>query len=415
MSPKMKLGLEMVQQLTLAQRLEMQLEMVQRMGYSIQNVLGRTDDAPERLLDDVIAKVVNSIEHPQIKEGITALLSDTDLRKKMISESARLAVPTKQRIREFVADYIYESQHGRFRVDESLETPEIAVEKGIFIGALLQPEAVAQEAEQLRAEFQARPQNRAAELRLNQVEIAIQIANAAQASLTTLEQAFTLTLMKTNNAGHPALTDFFRDLTVLKTLTPRVSDRIQKRFVSAFTRVRTMGNEGAKIAFLNTIAEYALASMGILSDELFILQKGDVDAAKYDNTKHALAALGIDVDQLLRQYGMKPAAGVFFYHRWHIVGQKLSPTTDDAIREFITKTVRTDADEILNDSDYSSFLEKAKEAASIKNKNDKEHALRTLVTETLASSTFETKLVELIRKKWYVELDKFLKEGKTPT
>lgn len=414
---RMEIRLKQEIRLTHAQRLELRQELAEQIGLSIENVRDQTDDAPLILLREVISKIIESIEEPRIREGMSALLSDPNLEKQFLAKSASLALPTKEKIRAFVAEYIFDSHRGHFLIERSApesEKPakeEVDIFLGDFVMALSKPERLKNEIEDLHniLELKTKSGEIGGEIRrIREAQNTLNVADSLATQVATLNHAITLALVKAGPDNNPMLSGFLRDLEILHRLNPLLSERIQKRFVARFTATRGITAQRFESAFLNTIGEYVLVSMGVLSQDLFALQKGERNAEEYLKTKSVLKEAGIDADQLLKHYQLT-GAGTFFWHRWHTIGQPLTPVTDDAIREFITQTVRADAEVVLAKLNYSLFFENAQTAArDTQTKEEREDKLREVLAESFASQEFQSALIKLIRLNWYKKLDIFM-------
>ncbi|HEY4523556.1 MAG TPA: hypothetical protein VJK04_01630 [Candidatus Paceibacterota bacterium] len=413
----MEIHLKQEIQLTHAQRLELRQELAQQIGLSIESVRDQTDDAPLILFREVISKIIKSIEEPQIRDGMLALLSDSNLEKQFLAKSANLALPTKEKIQNFVLDYIFDSHLGHFRIERltsESEKPiieEVDISRGDFTMAFSKPERLRNDIEDLHNILQrkAKGGETSGEMRrIREAQHALNVAESLVAQIATLNHAITLALVKAGPDNKPMLSSFLRDLEILQRLNPLLSERIQKRFVARFIAIRGITAERFESAFLNTIGEYVLVSMGILSQDLFALQKGERNKEEYLKTKSVLKEAGIDADQLLKHYQLT-GAGTFFWHRWHTIGQPLTPVTDDAVREFITQTVRADAEVVLEKLNYPLFFENAQTAArDTQTKEEREDKLREVLAESFASQRFQSALIEFIRINWYKKLDMFM-------
>ena len=152
---RMEIHLKQEIQLTHAQRLELRQELAQQIGLSIESVRDQTDDAPLILFREVISKIIKSIEEPQIRDGMLALLSDSNLEKQFLAKSANLALPTKEKIQNFVLDYIFDSHLGHFRIERltsESEKPiieEVDISRGDFTMAFSKPERLRNDIEDL--------------------------------------------------------------------------------------------------------------------------------------------------------------------------------------------------------------------------------------------------------------------------
>ncbi|MFZ2834526.1 MAG: hypothetical protein WAZ64_00645, partial [Candidatus Moraniibacteriota bacterium] len=167
---------------------------------------------------------------------------------------------------------------------------------------------------------------------------------------------------------------------------------------------------------INTIGEYSLISMGIITPEIFGLQKAELKDKLYENLKDGFFDKKKDLDEILKKFQLK-TEGTIFWNRWKTIGIKPRAITDELVRSFITKTVRNDKDKLLEIYDYQDFFEEAKRIVleSKRSKNAKmsyKFELRKLLVEKLSDANSFNQLVVLAKKQWYQKLDMFYSQQK---
>lgn len=423
----MKLGmsLEQSQSMRQTQRPELKQELVQKMGYHIENVRDAGPDSPDSLLQGVIDGILGAIDDDNLREGLRTLFSDETFREKILNYAALLAAPTPERVRDVVLNYFYNIHRGEFAFEDAEEekheegrAPRVVSVQSYarFREAFISPNVPREKIEESIKLWL--PEQKAsggdpigAKRVMDESAAALIAADFSRPHVDILIQALD-TVLKKRESGAPGLTDFLRDVAIMGKLDFVVSERIQRRFADRFSKAgwRT-SPESMQNAFLNAVGEYALVSMGVVYPNLFQLNRGVRDTDAYENAKDSFADAGLDLDEVLRQSNLQ-GQGTFFMHRWKTIERKPSHITDDLIREFITQTVRADSERILEAADYKTLFEKARSicAEGRSGDKDKEDVMNDLCTEladTIASEPFEEAIIDLIRNKWYAKLDIF--------
>ena len=213
------------------------------------------------------------------------------------------------------------------------------------------------------------------------------------------------------------LRHFFRDLTVLRRCRPVLSERIQNRYLDRAIQITPRTTpEDFENALLNTIAEYVLASLGVVDPNLFELSGGHFSHQDQAELAADLQRTGIitgDIRNLFAEYKRRPEK-TLFWNRWKTLHKQPSTATDLKVRDFITRTVRAQREEILAAIGYhDTFFREAQTIATTKGKSKTEtreilkDELRTQLIEAMTHSDLLATLLRLARDEWYAELDVF--------
>lgn len=421
MGLELRLSQKIEQKTLIQQRLEVRQQLAEQMSVGISSLRDAAGGNDEELLGEVIGKLLENIQNDRVRASLKELLTDDGLRRQFLENVELLAVPSEQRIENFVLNYFYESFDGYFSFESQDEKEKskikntYKIDKGHFDLAYKNPEKLEYEIakmEETTALYGGKGdptidvQGMVREA--GQMREAKIVMSAARENIDLLKGAIRVSLLKNGANGEQSiLGSFIRDTAILRRLDFVLSERIQKRFVARFSKIRNGNPADYEDAFLNTIGEYSLASLGIVDPELFRLQKAEIDPFLYRDTKAVLGEMGLDYDKLAQNYNLK-GSGTIFWNRWAIKGQKPSRITDDKIREFLTKTVRKDGESLLKAADFKNFFEETKAMLKRTSSEDRENELRKLLTEKFEESGFRGILLDLIKNKWYTALDVFI-------
>ncbi len=417
MKLRQTLDINLEQKLTHKELLEQRIEISQKMRLEIEDIRNESGFSPENLLEDVIRILLQEINEESLKNALDVLLKDETLKEKLIENCGALAMPTKEKIENFVLNYIYDSNRGDFRIEETNEEGKgiinsLKTTSGDFFLAIKNPAEAEKRAQDLESLIKTgKGAGEGAMEELHEMKNAIEIAVLVKPNFELLQNAVTYLLKKTNSAGEPILVGFLKDAAIISKIGFLVSERIQKRFVRNFSAIKQKeSSQKFENAFLNSVGEYVLVSMGVIAPEIFALNKTELDPKAYEAAKVEFDKLGLNLDALKKQYNLR-SEGTLFWNRWKTLEKKPDKITDENIRKFITETVRADSEKILEVIKYENLFEKIKDVVlEMKGKDkqdERENELRELLTESFSSSDFKDILLELIREKWYEKLDIF--------
>lgn len=420
------MGLELRQELVpkqkmeLDQRIAMKQKLTLSMTAQFEGVRDEVSGPPEELLEVVIKEILSQIENKDLKDGLGAFLSDESLKMAMINNVGEIALCDKKRIYDFIIRYFYDKFGGNFSIQDRETRKEelVSVEKGNFREAFVNKNKLAKDRDDIYELVKTTANSGQGSSdsmmeRARDMGNALRVAEVSEDQVKTLQQGLTYALLSPDSEGRPMLADFLREYLVLKHLNIDLSERLQKRFVDRFSKVGQKSKpEQFELAFLNTIGEATLISMGILSPEIFALQKAELDREVYKEMKEDLAKNDVDFDKLLKDYSLK-GYGTIFWNRWKMVGQKLSPVTDDKIREFLTSTVRQDAGRVKKIFNYEDFFELIKGINSEggRDREDRENGkveLREALVELFENTDKKEEWIKLIKEQWLDKLNIFM-------
>ena len=190
---------------------------------------------------------------------------------------------------------------------------------------------------------------------------------------------------------------FIKDY-VYKTIRFKASDRVLRRFTSSVIRrkptyIRKEGDYD--LAFVNTIGEFILISMGVISEEIFTLRRYEI-TEKQRRKNEDLRLKG-----QMQKLGLK-TYGTVFFNRFHTLNEKPSPETDQLVREFITQTVRSHQEEIITQSEFYEFLPRCQDYYTNLENSEKRkteelrEVFKSILLEIISKQEFQEYLADLI-------------------
>lgn len=419
----MKLGLSLSMGLsqTLSQTqglsLETRLTLSQKLAQNLSALRKANDNDPPKQFGDVIDRIIAGVENPALREQLSALFSAVELRTRMFNQSRVFAVPTRDRVSNFAVSHTYHAStsngafiHARAENGGTLaEVPQttFALFEDAFKDVESMRQRAAAERERLTAIIQSRTTPNVTFDSAREMEFAVMMADFARGDIETLRDVLLYLLSRKDEMGGYALKEFCLDAIILDKLDLVLSERLQRRFVKRFHRVtaRSKPSDFAE-AFLNTIAEYVLMSMGVISPSIFALQKSEVATGFYDEVYADFKGEPVDMKQLFDRYGLR-TEGTFFWNRYRVVGHRPCRVTDQLIRTFITETVRKDASAVRKAANYESeFFPGIVDIVTENRAAHREEPLREHLLLLCENDAFQESLALLLRG-WYKHLDIF--------
>lgn len=368
---------------------------------------------PGDILTKILREIADVVTHKQLQAAIRGLADDKNLINGLILHKEDLAVLRKGRLEQFAADHIYtiSTQDGKFvHATDTEGKPLLNPPKTtgiLFRRALLKPEEIEREItvfkEMMGSSASKRVNTMAEHLEMVAAEkVAHQIRPIFESFCAVLELIFA---KKTTD--EITVAQFLRDAAILDQLDLVMSERLIKRFVKRFNRVgRKAQAENFEEAMLNTIAEYTLISMGVISPDIFTLRRGEVDTEALAAAEVKLSEVGIDLGSVLQHYNLNRSGNIFWYR---YATTKMTPgrASEQLVRGFITDTVRKDRAVILQALEYPELFEQFKLAKVEREPEDFVEVITERLTERLSGNPFQSAHLTLLRK-WYPRLEAML-------
>lgn len=429
----MKMGMSMGVELKPVMLPEARIEIKQSLDLKMsQDILDMGDQIygkREDNLKSVIGNAIEKIPDEQIRKGMALMFSEENLIKEMVNNRSNLVLPTNKSVLRTVGDYAYNTNEEDLKsasgensdskeetniVEKESKRPFLA--KADFYDALLRTEWVREENARLLDVYNSRkddPAYKNIPQKILENEKALNFVESNKGQIETMKNALTYLLTLKNESGLPVVHDFIKEMVVLDKLNPVLSERIQKRFSARFSNIKEKTKiDDYKILFLNIVGEYTLAAMGIISPDLFDLKKGYLDREDYEDLSKEMGNIGIDLKKMFSYYSLN-GPGTIFVNRWKTIDIKPDRITDEKIRDFITKTVQADKDEILIGLKFEDFFEEIRNAVlSAQTTEERQNMLvdlRRILQDKLSKKETKNLLLNLIKEKWYSKLDIFYK------
>ncbi|TSC80560.1 MAG: hypothetical protein G01um101425_214 [Candidatus Peregrinibacteria bacterium Gr01-1014_25] len=420
MSMGMSMGqrLEQRQVLTTAQRMELRMELAQRMGLSMRQLLEDGPCATDEQYEQMVETLAQTASQQGKTEHIDTLrqgLLNPSIREQLLANRTAVSLPSQQIYQRVAALALFAACEGNVEVEaENGGTHTLRTTQGKYLQAWENPAKLEKDMREnidlLNAMKGQDSQGIVQEIGENRA--ALDIHSVLDPHVRIITKILSLASSIGDGTSRP-FQEYFRDVVVLEKLLPIISERMQARFASGYMKMsRRDSAEMHAVQLLNTIGEYVLVSMGIVAPELFILKRGTVNEIAVADLREAAMDQQRDIDALLQKHRFQ-TQGVFFGNRWHVQGKRLSGRTDESVRSFITDTIRDQREEVLAAVDFPQFLDEARGivgavGSRIEDRKDADHELRLLLTRTLESDAVKTVLLKHIRGAWYGKLHKFM-------
>ncbi len=364
---------------------------------------------PEDILRRILQMITRMIKNDHIRPMIEKLTTEELFVKQLFASRSALAVLSPERVSRFVVDYLYacSTLDGRFvHMTDSAGQPVVdppSASLEVFARAMLSEKQF-----QVEIDAYARlARGVNTRLRSSHEYTGLLSAQKVASCLRPLfENLCTiLRLVFAQKAGGEiTLAQFLLDTVILEKLDLIMSERLSKRFLKRFGRVGPRAHaQDFVVAMLNTIAEYTLMSMGVISPEIFTLQRGRVDSEAYDSARTELAGIGIKLDKVLAHYNLT-GSGSYFWCRYSTTKGTPTDRSEKIVRRFVTETVRESESAILSALSWGELFEQIKSANA---EDDPDEAVLKILTNRLGSEEFQAGYMLLLRS-WYPKLETLL-------
>lgn len=194
---------------------------------------------------------------------------------------------------------------------------------------------------------------------------------------------------------------------VYKTVKFTMSERVVRRFTTGLLRTRPSSQRrdcAYDTSFLNMIGEFMLVSMGVISKDVFTLRKFTISKELSEVVPH------FHLKSVLDRAGLKSSGSVYF-NRFDVMGRPPTADMDSKIRDFITRTLRVHKADILQESDFSQFVEDIKDwyaeqtPSQRKDKDTLREYFASHILKTINNEGFLTYLKDLLsRPKFHAQI-----------
>lgn len=412
----MALSLSMGQRLSQSQELALgqKLELSQKLAETFETIRIGSGSSPGEVTKRVFAQILEGIENTEFQAALqTIVLADT-FQAQLLRDPGIFATMSERILQRFSLRYIHEvsavggaySYARAANGDILAEPPKTTLP--LLIEAFEKPEEfnvkITEHIEMLRAVSRSTSTSM---LDLHEMQDARTVVEHISGEVKMLSRVLAFLFSRKDGHNQSILKNFLMDVAVLEKLDCFASERLQKRFVKRFVRVRTHSQSDTfEEAMLNTIGEYTLVSMGIIAPEIFILSRGEIQKEMFAEIGKDLAKEGIDLPKLLAGYRLR-SEGTFFFNRYHTLSKCPCAITDELIRKFITKTVREDRRSVLDAVCFEKeFFPNIVSVVEESDEEDREVDMRNCLINLLGDEAFQMKFLALLRG-WYKYFDMF--------
>ncbi len=445
------MGMNMSQraEITMAQRLEARMTMLQEMTADIEELLDESGFSPTETYDTMVAELVQRLAVARMRAPAIDGEVEADRQQRIIREISFVShflkddkeldlkhyglqsplnmadtqadaqgVPTMRlnKMREILARrvYNYYDTHGGFAFPED----PTRVYKTIaphLVTAVNDHEKLRKEIDEFTTLLRSSGAGAGAGQEISERQDALIVSEKIRPDLENFMETLATALSVPNANGEPMLRNFYRDLAILRRLLFVESSRLQKKFVTDFKTVkaRTAPKE-KELALLNLIGEYTLVSIGAIVPDVFIRQKASVDEVAVSHVREASWDAGGDLSETLQKYKLQDT-GTFFWHRYGSKEVKPSRQTDNGLRAFITETVRSQRERLLAAIDYPQLFADVQAANAAAKDHDEDEdegmpddGLRHVFVQATRREGFRQEILTLARSDWYGRLRQFM-------
>lgn len=394
----------------LEQKIEQRIEIIQRLGrrgaaLHLSQILQATEASPANYWAGLIRFLALRIKDTNLRSGFESLLTNPFLMDRLLVSSEdslnRLLTPNKNVLTEIAIDAMFKMKQAPG--EEPIET-NVALVRSAF----KDPQET--QAEIGRLEELMRTMNEQGDdiAGLMQQHREYRNAQEMEQELRPLVDNVTSLLMfayrMANETNESYLRNYFRDMLIVHKLRFIASDRIVARFAGRFINIA--GNSKPKehaAAIINTVFEYMLVAIGIISPNLFILNwsKSEVD-------EEVLDPINVELQSVAKQWNLN-LNETFFWNRWAVINQKPSAITDNKIRDMVKLFQKEDGPKILEAIEFDQLFEDVLEIldqfrSGDSTRDDTKDTLRRRIADVLTGNAVEDLLIQLLQTKWYSRL-----------
>jgi hypothetical protein len=256
---------------------QLKQELAQTLRLEISGFQSELVGPPDALLSDVLNAVARDIEQKEVRESVQHLLEDGTLVQAMIKSPEDLAFADVKRLTDFTTRYFYDAHQGKFTYETGEEgdtaTVEVEFSRESWSKANTDPEGTERETEVLEGMVKDTSKTNeevmGAQMGLRELRGALEVASMSAEHLQALNSLLGFMFVQKGPDGQSVLKRFFKEYMVLDKMNVAISERIQNRFAVNFSGISKRTSAQMQNAFLNTLAEFSLISMGIISKEIF--------------------------------------------------------------------------------------------------------------------------------------------------
>ncbi len=377
------------------------------------------------IIDTLVDVFLWKIYDQEVKSMMKVIFDDNKIKQMMIEDCVLLSMPKKGNINNFIYKYIFSTildeqnkleKQGQMIDEEDKLKP---FHEKIFIKAIEKRNELEQEIEQIR-ELIRTNWNQATWL-LEDFWIKNNILNIVDENMVklieTLSGLFEFLLntkIKKEEENAKGNQDdvlwFLREKVILNEITTFSSERLLKRFLAnlpSFSNRTELNNcKDLKHRTINVIWEFMLISLGIISPEMFKLQKFTIDPEKINDLLKETNSTIEELEHLFKYYNLRWVNwSPIFYNRWFTKNHVPSKEVDQLIKDFLLK-INEHKEEILMKFGYKEFEKSIIESKRDKDLNheEKEESIVKALNERIADEKFIQEMVKILSNYRYKQI-----------
>ena len=313
-----------------------------------------------------------TIKDSGLKESITNVFSDQDIKKMIVDQSVLLSFPSKRNFNRFVYKYLFhimtQSQH--LWEDILLDKQETltSVDELTFIKAFENRSQLEEETSRIEDLIRSNSGN---EFLVQEFKMKKMILNMVDGDLLQIAkniaqivEFFLMTKIKKESNCHSDvdLIHFLREKIILENMGDFSSERFLKRFLrdipSFKSNTEYANRRSLKGSTINAIGEFMLISLGIISPEMFRLYNFSLSQDKIDALIKATNYTKEELKGIFNYYNLRGIKGeAIFYNRRFTQNQIPSRESDNLIKDFLMST-RQHNEPLLKGFWYEAFEKK---------------------------------------------------------
>ena len=390
-----------MQRLSLDQRLTQQMEVLENAFPS--------EGKKEEMFKNLINSALENIKNENLRKGLANLIAGDAFSNLVFKYIDNIFSNSSEGINDLAIEYIYNMHRGSFEIKGAGEINYVIndVTLGVFRDAYQKPDAFIDEIEKEEEILEKMTQKDNLRAQIKTYRNTLTVVESIREELSLVTDLFKLLFNQKFNDQNENILDFINETSLLSKFRLFESERLTKRFVNNCDDVGLSHSpERHEDFLLNTVGEFVLISLGIISPNVFILKQGNIDEEMEASLRQFTEEANLDFDKIMKRYSLTKRGG-FFYQRWATLNEKPSFVNDEKVRAFITKTVRKNREELLKSANFVELIEDIKQIKrDTDDKVERKERFYTLFDDLFKDEDFIKVLLDHI-KEWYAELRVF--------
>lgn len=369
----------------------------------IRNELG----IPTRGYEAMRNLTASSIADAALRSGVFELMNNRGVRQTIIEAPQLTTVHQAPRLEKLMVAATYAYHNGSFA---SLLAPDVLVDHGgkvpigIFSSACLSPVEIQEQRSQILRVLRQGGSQGGAEFQiahLKELDLCCRLAKLTQEDRKKGEVLLKLAMSKGAAEKLSPLVRYSRELVFQREYLPVVADRLLARVSSAAGR--SMGSDDAlELALRNTICEFTLLAMGIITPGLSHRGDGEMLQAVSQDPVSSEQELGFDLAQEFQRRINKP-------HSTSLNQSLLEIGTrgGELFGNFLDEPFSNEWPTVFKSLGGKDWLDEIR-AAAVGEKAERSEAFDSIFVSAIERTEFHELTKQLIIRSWYPALDPYL-------